>query len=264
MQELLGQGRTADVFRYDENRVIKIFHEEFAGLAFQEFQTAKNIESANAPKVYDIIDIDGKKGVVYEHIKGVSMLYLLQKAPLKVFKYAKLLADLHIEIHTRTANELPKLKDSLSAIIKDLKSINQSDKGVILDYLSKLPEGNILCHYDFHPGNILIDSRKAKVIDWMTAHIGDPCADVCRTVLILQSNALPPNISAFEGNLINIFRRTLCRNYINRYTRIAGVAWRDIEQWMLPVAAARLAEGIEPEIPYLNNIISSKLSEMRC
>jgi hypothetical protein len=42
-------------------------------------------------------------------------------------------------------------------------------------------------------------------------------------------------------------RTTLHRVYRRRYCRIAGVDSRSVRRWLLPVAAARLQEGIADE-----------------
>ena len=66
MNEIIGQGRTADIFRYDDHRVIKIFKKELSHLAEFEYKCAKAIDSIGitAPRVYELKDIDEKKGIV--------------------------------------------------------------------------------------------------------------------------------------------------------------------------------------------------------
>ena len=266
MDELIGQGRTANVYRCGEDKVIKVFHGEFAFLAEEEYSVALNIRNtaAHAPHVYEMIDIDDKKGIVYEYIRGMSMLQIMQKNPLKVWSYARLLADLQTEIHNKAVKiqGLANIKESLSGTILDTQ-LSQEDKTAILNYLDGLPNDDRLCHYDFHPGNILMFNGKAKVIDWMTAGIGNPCADVCRTSVILNSNILPSDSYALQAVAIRIFRKIFYRAYINQYISTTGKTLKEIEQWLLPVAAARLAENIESEKQYLNEIVQRKLIEHR-
>ena len=40
-------------------------------------------------------------------------------------------------------------------------------------YIDCLPDGNILCHFDFHPNNIILSDNNYSIIDWMTACKGD-------------------------------------------------------------------------------------------
>jgi len=263
MEKLIGQGRTADVFSYSENKVIKVFHKEFAQLAYEEYATAQKIESLGlpAPYVYDFIDTDNKKSIVYEYVQGISMLNLMQRNPFKVVRYAKLLADLQAEIHSRPITALTNIKESISATIRNVQSLNEADREVIINYLDTLPDGDRLCHYDFHPGNVLIFEGNAKVIDWMTAGVGNPCADICRTSIILNSNILPPNTSVIKGILTNAFRKIFYRSYIHQYLKATDITLQNVDKWLLPVAAARLAEGIKSETPYLNGIIAKKMSD---
>jgi len=265
MERLIGQGRTADVFFHSENKVVKVFHKEFVKLAYEEYNKVKMIESLelSAPYVYELIDIGGKKGVVYEYAQGISMLSMMRKNPFKVAQYAKQLAELHTEIHSKPITGLQSIKESITTTIQNVKIIDEAERKTVIDYLLKLPDDDRLCHYDFHPGNVLLFEGNAKIIDWMTAGFGNPCADISRTSVILRSNVLPPSTSTIEGMLINIFRKIFYRSYINHYLKITKISQEEVEQWLLPVAVARLAEGIKPEIPYLNRIIKRELSK-RC
>jgi thiamine kinase-like enzyme len=182
---------------------------------------------------------------------------------LKLGQYAKQLADLQAEIHSKPVSGLASVKDILSENIRSVQSLNQKDKDFILEYLNTLPHGDKLCHCDFHPENILIlFNGSAKVIDWMGAGVGNPCADVCRTSLILTSNILPPNTPLIKCVVINIFRGNFYRHYINHYIKNTGMTLPEVEQWVLPISAAWLAAGIESEFTYLNGLISKKMNKV--
>ncbi|MCL2378692.1 MAG: hypothetical protein FWC77_06175 [Defluviitaleaceae bacterium] len=64
-----------------------------------------------------------------------------------------------------------------------------------------------------------------------------------------------------EGMLIKVFRKIFYRCYITHYLKATGITSEEVEQWLLPVAAARLAEGIESEVIYLSGIIKRKMYE---
>ncbi|MFD1910018.1 phosphotransferase family protein [Paenibacillus rhizoplanae] len=59
----------------------------------------------------------------------------------------------------------------------------------MLSRLAELPDGEKLCHGDFHPDNILMDD-KLWVIDWMTGVRGNPAADVARSVIMFSIGGL--------------------------------------------------------------------------
>lgn len=77
----------------------------------------------SAPNVYEYVD--SKKGIVYEYVQGISMLHLVQKNPLKLVRYAKHLAILHVEIHRRPATVLTSIKDAIAAMIRSAQSLEQ-------------------------------------------------------------------------------------------------------------------------------------------
>jgi aminoglycoside phosphotransferase (APT) family kinase protein len=172
------------------------------------------------------------------------MIELIRKNLFAIKRYARQLADLHAELHGKPVSGLSGIKESISSDIRSVQSLDEAKREAILNYLDTLPDGDRLCHYDFHPGNVLIQNGKARVIDWMTAGMGDPCADVCRTAVILGSDILPPDRTFFHGVLIQMLRKRLYNGYIKRYLKITGKTQEQVNAWLGPVAAARLAEGI--------------------
>jgi Ser/Thr protein kinase RdoA (MazF antagonist) len=93
-----------------------------------------------------------------------------------------------------------------------------------------MPDGDRLCHGDFHPWNILGPPEAPVVVDWLDACRGDPAADACRTWLLLH-----PTMPA------------LADAYLAAYGRVTGMPRQPILAWLPYVAAARLAEGVETE-----------------
>lgn len=92
---------------------------------------------------------------------------------------AKKLAHIHKSIQVPCDENILTLKEKLAQNINFTKDLSDDKKKFVLDYLSKLPNSNILCHMDFHPGNIMIQDKKEIVINWMNACVGDCCGKVC-------------------------------------------------------------------------------------
>lgn len=110
--------------------------------------------------------------------------------------------------------------------------------------LSHLPDGAVTCHGDLHPDNILLTPDGPVILDWLTAHCGDPLADVARTVLMLRTGSLPGELPRPLRSLLQIVRRRFCRLYLHEYLRLADGTVEQVTAWELPVAAARLAEHV--------------------
>ena len=72
------------------------------------------------------------------------------------------------------------------------------------------------------------------VVDWLDASRGDPAADVCRSYVLMKPS-YPELASA----------------YLAIYSELSGVGKERILRGLPFVAAARLAEGVPPEVDQL-------------
>ena len=87
------------------------------------------------------------------------------------------------------------------------------------------PDGDRLCHGDFHPMNILGDVSQPVIIDWPDARRGDPAADVCRSYLLMRSHAA--EIAAIYLNATKGFRYRVRGRWKGDANNLAATsAWR--------------------------------------
>lgn len=263
--QIIGLGRTAEIMFWDENKVLKLFHEGWALSAVKwEEKTARTISDAGlpVPAVYGIIQLNGRFGILYDHIDGRSMLKDLMSNPSKLDNYATLFARLHAKIHSLQVKELPSQHQRLAKKISLAKSLPKNLKQEILKFLQGLPDNYMLCHGDFHPENILMSNQGPIVIDWNDAVKGRPEADIART-LILIGYSQPANLNVNAKQLSSI-RTQFVRTYLKEYMQLQPtVTIEEIELWRIPVAAARLDEGIKEEEDKLLSIIKSSLTSIQ-
>ena len=165
-------------------------------------------------------------------------------------------AKLHTQMHTLQLTGLPSQREQLERKIRDAEPLPENSKNAALRVLRKLPDGDALCHGDFHPDNILISSRGPVVIDWNDATRGNPHADIARTLLLLQQGdpQQPVNV---DREQISFIRSSFINNYLKSYTKTRPISLEKIELWRLPVAAARLSEGIKEEENRLLSIVET-------
>jgi len=207
----------------------------------------KTIGSAIPDKKIERMEIKGRIGIIYERVNGSSLLKLAATKPWKVIRFARLLAELHTEIHKNKVNDLPSQKTDLINIIQHVDSLSPELIGSVLKLLDELPDGNTLCHFDFHPDQVLITDNGPVVIDWVTAQQGHPLSDVARTCVILKFGQVPYG-SWVMRMIINSWRKIFYRTYIKRYLGLhPGISKEIIDTWMTPVAAGRLGEAIPEE-----------------
>ncbi|MFC5468137.1 phosphotransferase family protein [Cohnella suwonensis] len=262
---LIGKGMSAEVFEWGNHQVLKLYYDWYQpDWVRYEAEIGMAIKEAGvpAPSVYEMLEEGGRRGLLYERIPGSSMFTMMQASPSSILKYAKEMARLHLSIHQCSTAKLPRQKDRLEQAIHEAKDILEEKKEIICNFLRTLPEGNWICHGDFHPDNILMTKNKSIAIDWTNANIGDPLCDVARTSLMFLSPFNPPGTPLVMTIPIRIAKRILNRVYLKEYCRLANIRFESINSWMLPVAAARLREKIPGEQKWLLNLIDNRLKQI--
>ncbi len=104
----------------------------------------------------EVVKVDGPD-LVLERATGPTMRADLSHRPWLLLRHARLLADLHRQLHRIDA---PK-------------------------WLPAIGPGGTVVHLDLHPENVLLHGNGALVIDWANARAGHWADDVAQTVVIL-------------------------------------------------------------------------------
>jgi len=255
----IAEGRTAEVFTWGEDRVLKLFREGFpAKVVEHEADVTRQVHDAGlpAPAVHGVVEVDGRLGVVFDRIRGVSMLRELIARPWTVRRYAAMLAGLQARIHAASAPGLPSQRARLEGRIRSAGAHEPALREAVLAELAGLPEGLAVCHGDFHPDNVLISDRGPVVIDWPTATAGRAEGDVARTLLLLEVGEPLPGTP--RRRLIEFLRHSYRRHYLDSYLRLRPTSREAIAAWRRPVAAARIDEGIPGELDRLLGIVRDR------
>ena len=106
----IGEGATAEIFLWDEDKILKLYHEGASPReAEKEAACASSAYDAGVktPAVIDTIIIENRQGIIFERVHGVTMTEAIIANPQKLISYAHLLAELQIDLHTRTVSKLP-------------------------------------------------------------------------------------------------------------------------------------------------------------
>lgn len=192
------------------------------------------------PQAFEVIEVEGRIGIVFERIEGVSLFEQTQARPWKLFSVIRLVAELHAEIHRFTApGGLPTLHQRITARIESSKASAQA-KQAALDRLATLPQGSTLCHGDFHPGNVLMSPRGPVVIDWSSASRGSPIGDVACTSRLLRAASLPPWAAWYSHLMLRCLRSRMHRSYLKWYFRRRPGSRKEVETWQMPLSTAML------------------------
>jgi aminoglycoside phosphotransferase (APT) family kinase protein len=127
--------------------------------------------------------------------------------------------------------------------------------------LRELPQGDRLLHGDLHPGNVMMQDGEPVILDWSNAARGNPEADLTRTLMMIRLGEPPPGTSLLLRALAKVGRRLFLGSYRRAYRRVRYPDEALMRAWELPVAVARLSEGIKAERPALEKFIERRIRE---
>lgn len=249
--ELIGKGNTADVFDIGNNKVVKLFQLGYPKKSVEkEFKNSKQINNCDihTVKSYEIIEYNGRYGILYDKIDGISMLDLLLDTQ-DLDNYAKLLAMLHKKIIAYKTKMPFRLKTILKKNIEKTDKVSRNCKVKLLNILNFLPEGNCLCHGDFHFGNIMANQEKYYVIDYMNVCQGHKFGDIARTVYLIEMTPVPSE----ANNIDNIYN--IKKQVTDIYLKEMCISREILSDWLMITAAARLSELNAEQIDETNAIL---------
>lgn len=261
-RELLGQGRTAEIYAWGDGQVLKLFRSGFpVEWIHREMQATRVAYEAglSAPAVGDIVEMDGRTGVVYERVDGISMLQSFAAKPWTFPSAVRRFAEFQARMHNCTGSELPSQREWLRNGIQRVVQLTVEVKDQVLHTLERLPDGNAICHGDYHPDNVIVSSRGPVVIDWMNTTQGNPLADVARTSLMCRVGASPQGASRPVRWATRLGQSAFHRAYLRAYARRRPFDRQQLEAWIPVVAAARLAERIPEEESRLIDLVKASL-----
>lgn len=231
LNNLIASGENVDVYK-NGDMVIKLFKEnQPKTAAMYEALTHSRVETTGLPMpiIHEISIIDGKWAITMDCIEGKTLHSVMKSDPENMEKYINQMVDLQLEIHSKTAPLLSKLKDKLTRQIKSLDSIDEVKKYELLTRLGSMPKHIKLCHGNFTPMNIIISKDKTYILDWVAARQGNASADVGRTYLMLCLDF--PEAAEL---------------YLDTFCAKSGTKKKYVQDWLPIVAAAQLTKN-KPE-----------------
>jgi aminoglycoside phosphotransferase (APT) family kinase protein len=183
----------------------------------------------------------GNVAEVFEWGSRVVKLYRSPARKPTAFREAAIHAAVEamaLPVHGQPARQLGCLKSRLATNIACTGLLDEPLKQILFGRLADMPDGDRLCHGDFHPINVLGQNSQPMVIDWPDACCGDPAADVCRSYLLL-----------------NLHAEDIVEPYLDAYCSITNTPRAKILDWLHYVAAARLAEDVPDDWARLLEIV---------
>lgn len=211
----LGGGGSSEVYAWGEGRVVKLFLAAYDFAAEREHEVARAVHAAGvaSPAVHGVVEVDGRRGIVFERVDGPTLLDQLLRGERSPAEVGGTLAAVHLAIHRATIPTLPDLAAELR------------ERG------RAVPAGDIVFHGDFHPGNVIAGPGGPRTIDWVNGHLAPRAADVARTVMAVRYQALRPEQPAEALGRERAVRARILDCYLTDYLAAEPIAVDDLALW---------------------------------
>lgn len=258
---LISSGATSDVYRYDRDKVLKVFTHVYQ---IESVMYEANITSIindyaiKAPKYHDILHIDDRVGILYDYIPGKLLFSELLDHPLHAFRLIKKLAAIQHSLNEYRSDKLPTQRDRFSYLIQ-LVTVIPKYRELLLDCLEKIPQDEYICHGDFHVGNLIQSKDGIFIIDWMNCYTGAREGDIVRSYLMLISPFIPIKMNYILSRLFLLQKKIIGWVYLSEYIKLSRIKKRSLRKWWPLVAAARLADKVPGEEKWLVQKIRKNL-----
>lgn len=249
--ELIGEGNTADVFDIGNDKVAKLFHLGYSeGAMLRELKNSQMMNDLDIPiaKSYGAIVCEGRNGIIYDKIEGQSLLKVLFET-FDIEKGTRILANTHKRIISEHLPAAIDCKVILEDNITKAEDLNIERRSKLLGILADLPDGNNLCHGDFHFGNLLMGKQGTYIIDFMNICKGVQNYDIARTLYLIEMTPVPENTQNQQE--IKEMKRQAADIYLGEM----GVERDFLTDWSAVTAAARLSELHKDQSVERNNIL---------
>ena len=225
----LATGNVAEVFAWEDGRVLKLYkpapwakHSAFREAANQAAVEAMGLP---APAVHGVMALDGRWGVLFDRVAGSSFAERMLADAAVIPAHLDALIRLQLRLQQQAAPFFTDVRQRLAAHIGRAEALAPERKRGLLAGLQAMPDGDRLCHFDFHPFNVLGPLDRPVVIDWADACRGPAAADACRSRVLLEVHVEP-----------------LAAPYLDAWCRAGGSAREAVLAWRPYILAAKLIE----------------------
>ena len=192
----IGAGACGEVFRLDDETIIKLYYPRVKKSEIeQEKALAKKAFVMGVPTAisYDIVEADGRTGVVYELIKSKTIGELIRADEGRLAEYMDMDAPVCRQIHSIEAEpgRLPSFKDINRADIPNVTGITEEERGYLHRFLDLVPDRMNCLHGDLNINNIMVQNGECCLIDMGEFSTGTPMFDLSRILFSMEFAGAP-------------------------------------------------------------------------
>ncbi|MBQ6634119.1 MAG: anti-sigma factor antagonist [Ruminococcus sp.] len=184
---LLGKGANGEVYRIDDERIVKLFSETASIDVIQRERALSQkamIYGLPTAISFDIVKCGNRYGAVFELLNAKTLSTTIKNDPSAFDTYADTYVDLYKKLHSTVVKkeDFPSIKEIYYDYIDDCKDWYTPEQ---LDTLRKIvdsiPDRDTLIHGDYHANNIMIVDGQLLLIDMGDLSFGHPIFDFLAT-----------------------------------------------------------------------------------
>ena len=241
----IADGREAEMFAWGEGTILRLLRDPGGQSRAQREAAAMKAAAdrgVRVPAVHGLTTVMGRPGLIMERIEGPDLLTLVGRRPWIVFSIGPICGEVHARLHAAGASSrIRALRETLRQRIESSGRVPDYLAEFAVEILEGLPDGDRLCHGDFHPGNVLMAGETPVVIDWTNATRGDPAGDVARSLVLFRLGQPPPGSPTLVRYLRLVGSKIVTSAYLRAYRRVRPLDMGLVDRWEVVQAAARLA-----------------------
>lgn len=184
------------------------------------------------PKILGVtMTEDDKWCITSEYVEGKTLAEIMETDPKNLKRYMKAFVALQLEVHSKQAPMLNKLKDKWDGKIIALTAVSATVRYELRTRLASMPKHHKVLHGDFNPTNIIVDKNgNYHILDWSHATQGNASADAATTYLLFA-----------------LKDQAVADLYMDMFCEMSDTAKQYVQRWIPITAASRLGKGIPEE-----------------
>ncbi|MEA5050022.1 MAG: phosphotransferase [Oscillospiraceae bacterium] len=222
--------RTSKTVYRDGDTALKVFDEDYskADVLNEALNQARVEETGlRIPKILEVLKLEGKWAIRSEYIPGKTLRQLMDEHPEKKNEYLDRFVALQLEVLSKKAPLLNKLRDKMDRKISE-SALDATTRYELHTRLEGMPRHSKVCHGDFNPSNVIVTPRdELYILDWSHATQGNASADAARTYLLFW----------LAGEI------DLAERYLDVFCKMSDTAKQYVQSWMPIVAASQSVKG---------------------
>ena len=228
----IGAGAFGRVYRWDSERVIKVYSAEVNPLDQIEHERvvarASFVHDIPSAIPFEVVTVGDEHGIIYELIDAQTLGEAVMANPAQVDDYAERMAQLLRRLHGTHFGEgaLPDARGIFHRWVDTAEKSGLYRTDTIAELrrvVDELGTADTFAHGDFHPANIMvIPDGELLLIDMGDASVGNPLIDLAGTFHVLRIAARRPGGAEHLTGMTQELLDRLWDVFIRTYYEVAS------------------------------------------